>query len=315
MNLKSQRRLAFTAMVNLNADGYQPDFKFWVYTVDTDGNNLKRIDQLSENEHPASNSGHPKWCSDGEHLDYTITRYLENEKRYIPTSYRVCLADCTELQLPIEAETQPSGINYFWNSPNGQHAYLLWGAGEEKSGFAIAKPDGSEENVYTEKLYDVDAVGWLPDSTAIVLQASGDPHATNAAPRDLWIFEMDSKEVVRLLEGSTFEPANAWSPDLQMLVTTGAAKTREYGDGFYLVNRKGTFCKHLVDHQDSSGEVRTSSPSWSPDGKYFALSSLLSDSTFDFSLLIFSREGELLSTFCWPELHFARIDEITWSPA
>ncbi|MBX9720226.1 MAG: hypothetical protein K2X81_02430, partial [Candidatus Obscuribacterales bacterium] len=58
------------------------------------------------------------------------------------------------------------------------------------------------------------------------------------------------------------------------------------------------------------GEIRLSMPAWSPDSQYFAISTLLSEDSFDFSLLLFNRSGELLSCLCWPDEHFNRIDDL-----
>lgn len=301
-----QGQLAFTAMVNLHPEGYPPDFTFRIFVTNLDGTNLKRIDHVGPGEHPATNASDPKWCANRRDIEYTISRYSESDRRYFSTLMLVSQEDGTEKQIGPVPEPDP--IYYHWNSPDGKYAFLLWEHEDKMPGFALANPNGSNEQACADELFDVHHASWLPDSSAIWMKGSQGPE--RGARSSLYLYEMSSNKVVPLLEKSAYDDMTSWSPDLQFLITAGAAKTREYGDGFYLISRDGSFCKHLADHHDESGEIRSSMPSWSPDGQYFAISALLSEESFDFSLLLFDRHGELLSALCWPNEHFARIDDM-----
>ncbi len=305
MDLKLDGQIAFTAMVNTTPGGPQATFRFRVFIVDADGSNLKRIDLVTENDHPATSALDPEWSIDGS-LEYTISRYAPDEKSYDPTRYRVSFPDGTQTQTEGRAQFDP--LNFPWNSPDGKYAFLLWDYADNNAGFALAKPDGSDENYYAEHLFHVHGASWLPDSSAILLEASSD-ESDDFDRKSLYIFEMSTQKTVHLLNQPSVDGVRCWSPDLQFLVSGGAAKER-YCEGFYLLSRDGTFSKHLADLVDEFGVLRLSQPTWSSDGRYFAISTALSEESYDYSLLLFDREGERLSTLSWPGEHFARIDDI-----
>lgn len=125
--------------------------------------------------------------------------------------------------------------------------------------------------------------------------------------------EMNSETTVRLLKKVDYEAVSSWSPDLSRLVVSGVAPGKGWRSGFYLVSRDGKQCKHLANHLDADGIIRLATPSWSPDGQHFAVSTLLSNESRDFSLLIFDFAGKLLYSLCWPNEHFERIDDIVWN--
>ncbi|MBX9720534.1 MAG: hypothetical protein K2X81_03975, partial [Candidatus Obscuribacterales bacterium] len=238
-----QGQIAFTAMVNLHPEDYPPDFTFRIFVADSNGSNLKRIDHLGPDEHPATNAGDPKWCENRKDLEYTITRYSETERRYFPTRYLVSLEHGTETLIGPVPPLDP--FNYSWNSPDGKYVFLVW-SDDSMPGFALANPDGSGERACAGEIFGVNHATWLPDSSAIWL--TGYPESEQGESRTLYLFEMSTQKIVSLLEKSAYEEMTSWSPDLQMLVSTGDAKTRDWGEGFYLISRDGSFCKHLADH-------------------------------------------------------------------
>lgn len=307
MALKLPGKIAFTAMVNTAPNGTQPAFRFRVFVADLDGSNLKRIDLVDECDHPATSAGEPEWSADKGFLEYTISRYSPTEKLYAPTRYKVSLSDGT--QTPTEGRPPFDPLNYPWNSPDGKYAFLLWDFEDNNAGFTLAKPDGGDENYCAVNLFHVHGATWLQDSSAILFCASSDePNWIDNI--SLFLFELSSRKSLHLLNRPSVDDANRWSSDLQFLVCGGAARNEKYCQGFYLLSRDGTLSKHLADLVDATGVLRLSQPSWSADDRYFAISCLLSEVSYDYSVLIFDRQGELITTLCWPGENFTRIDDI-----
>ncbi len=293
-------KIVFCAMVDLNQDCYPPDCRFRIFVVNSDGSGLKRVDHLKGELPPSTTATQSCWNSDAKHVEYVVHVWEEKKSAYERSFFRVDPDDGSYCQIEKD---QMQLLYDPMKSPDGNMEIIL---DENKTGFEL-NLNGTRTR-YAEELKTLGLFEWLPDSSAFLFESQ------QGESSDLWIFELSNSKKLLLLQNNPFEEASAWSPDLEWLLTP-VYRNSEHDTGFCLLSRDGREFKYLTPHEEVSGEVRMVKPAWSKDGKYFAISTLLSKDSFHYSLQIFSRQGELLRTMCWPDQYFSRIDDIDWCPA
>jgi Tol biopolymer transport system component len=295
-------KLAFVGMVDLSCGRYPPDYCFRVFVVNANGTGLRRVDQLED----AVYAIELRWSSDGKNLIYKIAGpETINEKSH---SISVIDGSFAVVHEPVGVFNPLDGP---WDSPDGKFVALVHEE-DDKPGFVLSDTATQNEILCAERLFNIHNFNWLPDSSAVTFSSDS---SDSVDPYDVWLYEVESGTICVLAKNAGCDYVQSWSPDLQNVVITQAKSDAPYGDQFFLVSRDGARRKHLVDQNESTGEVRPVKPSWSSDGEYFAISVMLDEEEGDFSLQVFMREGARITSSRWPDEHLAGIFDMAWQPA
>ena len=192
---------------------------------------------------PGSEERYPAWHPDGLHVIFTSNR--EDGKTY---NYYIANKDGSDLR---KLTSLPSGSVAYWGSFTADGKWIYFNEGKTSAIFRI-RPDGTNQ----EQVTDGRDANISPDGNRIVFTQKG------LKDWGVWIMDLDGKNRRQIIpnESEIGGIAPVWSPDGKRVAFS--MQSGEFCE-IFSCNADGSDIKQLTDLKQIS-----SSPSYSPDGKF-----------------------------------------------
>jgi Tol biopolymer transport system component len=238
-------------------------------------------------------------------LTYTTDKFQPNQIIYIHDEklwamdengeHRQVLADCKVAHCRDNALSS-NGQQFIYVGVNGKGAEITYSLG-------VINLDGTQKTELVSGLTgEIVDTGWSFDDSHIAFKVI---YKWDERWRDeIYTAELSTKKVQRIVKGgSNF----SWSPTENKIAVFGMGQGEEFG--LYVMNSDGqgeqkVFVNHLIDSYD-----------WSPDGKYFALSSRVTEKNNRLSIFLVDVDGQNLEELTVDgQYQYESTDRPQWSP-
>jgi TolB protein len=227
-----------------------------IYLLDVDGTNLRRLTSAPANEYS------PSWSPARDAIVFRSAPSSDPAQQGPSDIAVVRIADLTVRFLTHDAQLgnwspawSPTGewIAYYSGGPDGPGLYLI-------------HPDGSGRHLILEG--DAEYPSWSPDSRRIVFMSLGFPAGSSSNDYDLYVVDVDGRNLQRLTNRPGEDGWPAWSNGGDRIVYTHR-DSENAPDQLHVMDADGSGDVAITSTDDGLGY---SSPSWSPSDTYIAFS-------------------------------------------
>ena len=239
--------IAFSARIDSPTDGD-------IYTVDTDGQNLRRLTSAPANEYS------PSWSPDGSRIAFRSAPSSEASEQN-PSDIAVVSLDDLKVAL-LTHDAKLGNWSPAW-SPDGEWiAYYSGGAG--RSGLYLIRPDGSENHRILEG--DAEYPAWSPDGGHLAFMSLGFPAGPSSEAYDIYVVDADGRNLRQLMRSPGEDGWPAWSHDGTRIAYSHMDQA---GAEIHVMAADGQD-EHVI--TDAGDGLAHDYPSWSPDDTAIAYS-------------------------------------------
>jgi TolB protein len=233
-----------------------------IYAINADGTGLRQLTQEAR-----TYSG-LRWSPDGSHIAFAV-RYGFFDADGQKTDLYVMDAGGGELRRLTRSKAQDGDL--CWSPDGTRIAFIRWVTPmpEQSGGMYTVDPSSAYSDIYTIHPSGSDSLrltgtsgyyeslSWSPDGARIVFEAA----SSWVEQDDICVMNADGTGLANLTQHPSDEWAPAWSPDgAEILFCSTRASA---GGDFFAMSADGSNVRKLS--EGFAYELRSGSPSWSPD--------------------------------------------------
>lgn len=243
----SSNTLAFslgTTRLQCEGDGENIRFDSDIYTIDVDGSNQRRV-----TSGPGS-KGWSSWSPDGQRIAFRLT---PNGCEFNRSD--LAIVTISDLKVDVIAHEAWSPA---W-SPDGD--WIAYYAASTQFGLNLVRPDGTDDHQILAG--DAEYPAWSPDGKSLAFMSLGFPPGSSSANYDVYMIDVDGKNLKRLTTTVGEDGWPAWSHDGSRLAYVHMPT--EVRSEIHVMGTDGTGDVLVTDPKD---DLEEQAPSWSSTDIY-----------------------------------------------
>ena len=190
----------------------------------------------------------PAWSPDGRQVAFVSLREGDHEagesKSCSEDNCEIFVVDVDGSNLKRLSFRENSGeSDPVWSGDGKQIAFLSQSLQERDSTLSVMNADGSNPVQLTKRGSYAYEPAWSPDGGRIAFRCSGCGNESTEINYDIYLIDVNSRELRRITthKGGEYNPA--WSPDGRKIFFVS---DREEDPGIYVVNGDGSDERHLI---------------------------------------------------------------------
>ncbi|HZY81826.1 MAG TPA: hypothetical protein VFE50_20020 [Cyclobacteriaceae bacterium] len=225
-----------------------------IWSIAIDGTGPKKITNSKGYD------GNPSWSPDGKVIAFASSRDGDLEIYVMNADGSNQKRLTTDKGNDGHPHWYPDGSRIIFNSANGTNIDEIFSM----------KPDGTNVQQITDLKSVSTFASVSPDGTKIVFRGSTDTPAFGWDMRsgkgqlnsEIFVMDIDGKNIVNVTKSSAFDGWPAWSPDSQKIAFASNRSGKANSGQLYVVNVDGSALQQVTDLPGAVAQ-----PCWSGDGK------------------------------------------------